>query len=312
MASGVGIRKLLVEKYRPTSLDTYVFQNKDMEHLVRKWVNDGEWPSVLLSGAAGTGKSTLAKILSSGDGIDQGDIKRINGSVTTGIDFIRNELEPWMSRAPFGKFKVVVIEECDRLSQNALDALKDITESFSSDVRFIMTCNNPKRLSQALLSRFESGHIQMGEINNDGIIELCLDIIEAENITVNEPEHFLCHIEAYAPDIRRVINSIDKHTVDGVLGPLMDVSNSGDLGSWIDAWDADVLNWQSLLPLTEGIDATNYDEYFTVMYNNHKHFPDVAAGLIHLAEYLYRCSFVANHRLLLDACLYHIFEVGNE
>ena len=311
MASPV-IRKLLVEKYRPTTLDTYVFQNKETESLIRKWVKDGEWPNVLLSGTAGTGKSTISRILIGLDGINQGDVKRINGSITNGIDFIRNELEPWLTRAPLGKFKVVEISEADRLTPNAQDALREVTEAFSDDVRFIMTCNHPKRLSEALLSRFESGHIQMSEINKDGIIDLCLDIIEAEGINVDDADDFMGHIDAYAPDIRRVINSIDKHTVDGVLQPLSHVSNSVGIDSWINAWDAEELEWHKLLELTDGIDATNYDEYFTIMYNNHRHFQDIASGLIHLAEYLYRCSFVANHRLLLDACLYHIFEVGSE
>lgn len=311
MASPV-IRKLLVEKYRPTTLDTYVFQNKETESLIRKWVKDGEWPNVLLSGTAGTGKSTISRILIGLDGINQGDVKRINGSITNGIDFIRNELEPWLTRAPLGKFKVVEISEADRLTPNAQDALREVTEAFSDDVRFIMTCNHPKRLSEALLSRFESGHIQMSEINKDGIIDLCLDIIEAEGINVVDADDFMGHIDTYAPDIRRVINSIDKHTVDGVLQPLSHVSNSVGIDSWINAWDAEELEWHKLLELTDGIDATNYDEYFTIMYNNHRHFPDIASGLIHLAEYLYRCSFVANHRLLLDACLYHIFEVGSE
>ena len=106
------IRQILVEKYRPTSLDTYVFQNKETEALIRKWVDEGEYGNILLAGAAGTGKSSLAKILTSLDGIDPSDVKRINGSVTNGIGFIREELEPWMMRSSFGKFKVVLIEEC--------------------------------------------------------------------------------------------------------------------------------------------------------------------------------------------------------
>lgn len=112
MANSLSIRKLIVEKYRPTSLETYVFQNKETEKLVRKWVDEKEFPNVMLSGSSGTGKSTLVRILSTLEGIDQADVKRVNGSSTNGIGFIRDELEPWLKRSSYGKFKVVVVEEC--------------------------------------------------------------------------------------------------------------------------------------------------------------------------------------------------------
>lgn len=312
MANPLSIRKLIVEKYRPTSLDTYVFQNKETEALVTKWVSEGEFPNIMLSGGAGCGKSTLARILANLDGIDQSDVKRVNASSTNGIGFIRDELEPWLKRSSYGKFKVVVFEEFDRLTPQAQDALRDITEIHSDDVRFITTCNHPRRISEALQSRFEAGRIHLDDINRDGIIDLCLDIIESEDVVVESEDDFLSHIDAYAPDIRKILNSFDKHIVDGALTRLTEAATSGDYGEWVSAWEADELDWKTLLPLTEGIDATNFDDYFTVMYTNHRHFPTVSAGLIHIADYLYRCGFVANHRLLLDACLYHIFEVGND
>lgn len=312
MASNVKIRQLIVEKYRPTSMDTYVFQNKETEALVRKWMDEGEFPNVMLSGSAGTGKSTLARILSNMDGINQADVKRINASSTNGIGFIRDELEPWLKRSSYGKFKVVVLEEFDRFTPQAQDALRDISEVFSDDARFIGTCNHPRRISEALQSRFEAGRIHIEEINRDGIIDLCLDILEAEDVIVNTEEDILSHIDAYAPDMRKILNSFDKHIVDKQLHRLKEAETSGDFGMWVSVWDAEELDWESLLELTEGIDATNYDDYFSVMYNNHRHFPSVSSGLIHLADYLYKCSFVANHRLLLDACLYHIFEVNDD
>lgn len=203
----------------------------------------------------------------------------------------------------------IAVHNCDRLTNNAQDAMRDLTEVYSDDVRFLMTCNHPRRISEALQSRFEAGRIHLDEINRDGIIDLCVDIIEAEDVHVEDEDDFFSHIDAYAPDLRKILNSFDKHIVDGVLTKLTTVESSGDYGAWVSMWEQESFDWKDLLPLTEGIDASNYDDYFTTMYENHHHFPVAANGLIHTAEYLYRCSSVANHRMQLDACLYHIFEV---
>lgn len=306
------VRQMLVEKHRPTSLDNYVFQDKHTEKLVRRWVEDVDFPNVMLSGSPGTGKSTLARILTSLDGINRGDVKVVNGSTTNGVDFVRNELEPWMKRSPIGKFKVVLIEEADRFSSNGQDALRDITESYSDEVRFIITCNHPKRISEALQSRFEAGRIHLDTIDQDGVLNLVLDILEAEEIHDVTEEALFSHIDAYNPDIRKIINSIDKHRDGSKLLPLEVKQSSSDFNSWLEKWEEEHhpdWKWEDLLPLTEAVDSTNYEDYFEVMYLNLQHYDNIASAVIRVADYLYKGGTVANHRMMLDACLYQIFEV---
>lgn len=301
-------RQLLVDKYRPKSINAgYVFQDPVTEHVVRKWVEDGVIPHLMLTGVQGSGKSTLARCLINDTGVDEFDVKKINGSMLNGIGFVREELEPWIKKSGFGKYKVVVIEEAERLSKHhAQKALLDLIESSSDRVRFILTANYPKQLIPALHSRCQ--HIDMGVINMDGIINMVLDIIESEHIECDDENVLLAHINMYAPDIRKIINSIDQYTIDGKLH--MPSGGAGGAGSedWENYFSScEKVTLQGAIKLTEGIDSSNFEHYYETMYNNSKKFPDEANAVIMISQYLDRAYRAANQRLHLDAFLYHTF-----
>lgn len=305
------MKQLLVEKYRPTTTANYVFQDEVTESKVRKWISQQEIPNLLLTGAPGCGKSTLARILMNELGLEPADIKRVNASLTNGIGFIREELEPWMKKVGFGKFKVVLFEEADQLTAAGQKSLRDLIESYSDRVRFIMTANYPKQIIDALHSRFQ--HIDMKNINMEGIVGLVCDILEAEGIEVTDEEVVMQHIEAYAPDMRKIINSIDEHTDEHKVLHSPSVASSGvDSGAWLQFWSSDEsLDPERALELTEAIDMNNYEFFYETMYLNTKKFID--AGLdggsvvVTISQFLDRAQRAANQRLHLDACLYTIF-----
>lgn len=304
-------KRLLVEKYRPSTIKSgYVFQDPHTESTVMKWIAAKEIPHVLLTGGPGTGKSTLARILINEFEIDPSDVKKVNASLTNGIGFVRDELEPWMKKMSFSKFKIVLMEECDQLTQAGQKSLRDLIESYSDQVRFIMTANYPKQIIPALHSRMQ--HIDMKEINMDGIVELIENILEAEQITFEDPDHAILHITKYAPDIRKIINSIDECTDENkVLHPPKDGSagGSGDVGEWIEYFDtADKLDKASILALTSGVDGNNFELYYEAMYNNSAKFADEGHAVVLISQYLDRATTgIANHRLHLDACIYHMY-----
>lgn len=300
------MKTLLVDKYRPQTIKDYVFQSKELERAVTKWVKEKSMPNMILAGNPGSGKSSLARILINEFDVPENDVKLINGSLTTGVGFIREELEPWMKKTSFGGFKVVLIEEGERLSNHAQDSLKQVIEDFSEDVRFIMTTNNSTKINSAILSRMQL--FTVDEVNMDGILDLVCDIVEKEDIQIMDEADLMSHIEAFAPDLRKIINSIDKHTDEtGLLYTLQASQSSATIEEWEKEWSSGSHDLNRLLGLTEGVDAINFEQFYEVVYLNSAKTDNPDLTVILCSQYLDRAQRAANQRLHLDAFLYHIF-----
>ena len=208
------MKELWTEKYRPSSIDTYVFRDEGQRQQVSGWVQEGALPHLLFSGAPGTGKTTLAKVLLTELEVDNMDILEINASNENNVDTIRNKITNFSSTMPFGDIKYVLLDEADYITPNGQAALRGVMEMYHTSCRFILTCNYPQRIIPALHSRCQGFHIEKLDINEftARLAQICIDEgVEVDLDTLDT------YVQASYPDLRKSINLVQQNVVDNVL-----------------------------------------------------------------------------------------------
>lgn len=210
---------LLVEKYRPTTLDEYLATD-EFKAMIQKFIDDGDIPHLLLHGDAGIGKTTLAKLLVKN--IDC-DVMYINASDENGIDVIRDKIKSFASTLGMHDMKVIILDEADGISSSGQQALRNVMEEFSRYTRFILTCNYIERVIDPIQSRCQVFSINPPPMKSVG--ERIFSILDTEGITY-APQDVATIVKKAYPDIRRVINQIQRCVRNGTL--VLDTSSMVD------------------------------------------------------------------------------------
>lgn len=208
------MKELWVEKYRPKTLDGYVFRDEHQRQQVASWVKQGTIPHLLFSGNAGIGKTTLAKILFNELEINDLDILEINASRTNSVDDVRDKIINFVQMIPFGDFKVVLLDEADYLSPNAQAALRGVMEEYHTTARFILTCNYPNRIIPALHSRCQGFHIERVDITEFTARVATILLTESVEFDIDTLDTF---VKATYPDLRKCINMVQMNSLEGSL-----------------------------------------------------------------------------------------------
>ena len=201
---------LFVEKYRPDNLDNYI-GNEHLKSKVEHYLETGDLPHLLLFGKAGTGKTTLAKILVKNI---ECDYLYINASDENNVDTVRNKVKQFASTVGFKDMKVIILDECDYITPNAQAALRNLMETFSKHCRFILTCNFVERIIDPIQSRCQS--FQIIPPSKKEVAKHIHDILLKENVMSNM-EDLKVLIDSGYPDIRRVINVAQRNVVKNKL-----------------------------------------------------------------------------------------------
>jgi replication factor C small subunit len=205
------MKQLWVEQYRPKDIDGYVFRDEAQRDQVKQWIKAGSIPHLLFSGAAGIGKTTLAKILINALNIDEYDVLEINASRTNSVDDIRDSVVNFVSTMPFGDFKIVLLDEADYLSPNAQAALRGVMEEYSQTARFIMTCNYPHKIIPALHSRCQGFHIE--KVDHTEFTARAATVLVTEGVDF-DIDTLDSYVKATYPDLRKCLNLLQMNTVD--------------------------------------------------------------------------------------------------
>ncbi len=208
------MKQLWVEKYRPNKVADYVWRDDDQKRQVESWIKEKSIPHLLLSGSPGIGKTTMAKMLMSEIGIEDADVLEVNASRETGIDFIRDKIIPFISAIAWGPFKVVLLDEADRLSPQAQDSLKGIIEEYSNYARFILTCNSPNKVVPALHSRCQQFHFT--KLDQTEFTARAATILVNENIEF-DLDILDNYVSVSYPDLRKCINLLQQNSNDNQL-----------------------------------------------------------------------------------------------
>jgi DNA polymerase III delta prime subunit len=207
---------LWVEKYRPSILENYV-GNEHLKDKVKGYIENGDVPHLLLYGRAGTGKTTLAKLIVNSTNCDY---MLINASDERGIDIIRNKVRTFASTVGFKDNKIIILDEFDYMTPDAQASLRNLMETFSKHCRFILTCNYVEKVIEPIQSRCQTFQI-VPPTKKDVAIQIS-KILKSEDIKF-EVKDLVPIIDSGYPDIRKIINTCQLNSNKGVLK--VDVEN---------------------------------------------------------------------------------------
>lgn len=278
--------KLWTFKYEPTVLSEYI-GSEEMKETLQKVIDES--PNILLSGPPGVGKGTFVNIYLRETGYD---FIKINASMENNIDMVRNKINSFALSLGTTKYKIVYLNEMDYLSPAAQAGLRQLIEDVHEHTRFVMTCNYINKVPAEILSRCQ--HIEMGKIPAAEILKHCEYILKNENVEIENIQTFkrslVNTIKTLYPDVRRIINSLEKSVINGKISEI-NVHSTHELYENIlsSMLERDIDSVREILRKN----AIEYVSLYQYIFENVDKFKSPGDAIIKIGEYLYRDNFIA-------------------
>ncbi len=303
---------LWTEKHRPDTLDGYVFKDENQRQQIQGWIRSGMIPHLLFSGSAGVGKTTLAKILIRAMDIDPYDLLEINASRENSVDEVRNKITNFVSTMPFGKFKIVLLDEADYLSPNAQAALRGVMEMYHQTARFILTCNYPNKVIPALHSRTQGFHID--KIDETEFTARVATVLVEEGVEF-DLDTLDNYVKATYPDLRKCLNLVQMNSQHGKLAQ----PSAGEGG--VHDWKLDAVSMfkrgqvrEARQMICSQVGADEIESVFRWMYDNLALWSKTEEGqdeaIIIIRNGLVNHSLCADPEINLSATICELVQIG--
>ena len=277
---------LLVEKFRPTKLENYV-GNENIKKSISKYLDQNDIQNLIFYGPAGTGKTTLAKIIIGNLDCDH---LYINASDERGIETIRDKVQSFASVASFKPLKVVILDEADFLTIQAQASLRNIIETFSRTTRFIMTCNFVERIIDPLQSRCQV--LKIVPPTKKDVAKHLAWILDEESISF-EISDLVPLVNQYYPDLRKCINTIQLSTQDNVLKLDQSVLVSSNYIDKVIKALSEGSKFNDIRQIIADSNSDDFDELFKSLYERASEYLPGKEGTVAILinEHQYKANF---------------------
>jgi DNA polymerase III delta prime subunit len=294
---------ILVEKYRPATLDGYI-GDKAFKEALASYIEKKDIPHLLFyNSSPGTGKTAAAKILYKNIPCD---FLYINASDENGVGLIRDKIKGFASSAGFNPIKIIVLDECDQLSAEAQSALRNLIETYSLHTRFILTCNYVEKMIPPIVSRCQVFKVEAPPKKD--VAMLLKNILDKESIiyTIEDLGYI---VNTYYPDMRKIINFAQQSVTDGKL--VINKHNAVDndvklkLLELLKTGIGNPATFNLIRQLVADSDIRFYDEFYSFLYQHTADFSrgkEVVAILI-IAECVYQSALVVDREITFMSCI---------
>ena len=300
---------LWCERYRPSTMDEFV-GNEHIKDNVNSLINDQDIPHLMFAGKAGTGKTTLAKLLIKN--IDC-DYLFINASDENSVDTIRNKIKGFVTTIGFKGLKIVVLDEADYVSPNGQAALRNLMETFSKHARFILTCNYQERIIEPIISRCQSFSLNPPS-QKDVAVHLA-GILKNEGVEF-ELEDVKTLVVSYHPDIRKVINTAQLFSKKGKLTLDVEQLIGSDvklnmMSTLLDGGQPILNRFKNIREMIHTNGIRDFSEFYSFLYENLDNFSEDVQPMVilQLADAQHRDAFVVDKEINFSACIYNILKL---